>query len=69
MAARLVPWKPDCVEKALVAKKMLAREGLDHRLSQGVRRTHNGVEAHVWMISGEVTVTGGDRDSHALLGA
>jgi hypothetical protein len=56
-AGRRVPWTNKCVEQALAAKLMLRRRGLSNTLYFGVARDVT-LEAHAWLRSGDVCVTG-----------
>ena len=53
------PWRSKCLEQALAAKAMLRRRGVPNTLYLGVARGENGVEAHAWLRTGTVHVTGG----------
>ncbi|MGP6089483.1 lasso peptide biosynthesis B2 protein [Antarctobacter jejuensis] len=60
VAARFVPWRSDCLVQALAARAMLAAHGVDSRLVIGVpRQMGDRFEAHAWLLSHGVTVTGG----------
>ena len=60
-AARLVPWRSDCLVQALAAKGWLARAGLPTRIELGTRRDAGGAMlAHAWLLAGDLVVTGGD---------
>lgn len=56
-AGRRVPWTNKCVEQAFAAKLMLRRRGLSNTLYLGVARDVT-LEAHAWLRSGDVCVTG-----------
>ena len=55
---RRLPWRPMCFEQALAAQRMMARRGLAATFHYGSRRGEDGLEAHVWLSSGEVPVVG-----------
>lgn len=60
-AARLVPWRSDCLVQAMAAQRWLRREGRQTQLVIGVHKDPAGrFEAHAWLRCGMVTVTGGD---------
>lgn len=63
VAAR-TPWRSKCLEQALAAKAMLRRRGVPNTLYLGVGRGEGsgaGIEAHAWLRSGRVHVTGGSQ--------
>lgn len=58
-AATRVPWRADCLIRAMAAARWLRREGAGWKLSIGVRREPDGrLGAHAWLESGGVVVTG-----------
>ncbi|HEX2087349.1 MAG TPA: lasso peptide biosynthesis B2 protein [Solirubrobacteraceae bacterium] len=61
--ARRTPWRSQCLEQALAAKAMLRRRGIASTLYLGVARGAAGAprpfDAHAWLRSGTVHVTGG----------
>ncbi len=58
-AARRVPWRTVCFQKGLAAHWMLRRRRIESTLCYGVRQSvDKGVEAHVWVVSGERDVIG-----------
>jgi hypothetical protein len=60
-AARLVPWRSDCLVQAIAAQRWLGRERRPTQLVIGVHKDAAGrFEAHAWLRCGSVTVTGGD---------
>jgi hypothetical protein len=60
-AARRVPWRAMCIEKGLVAQRMLRSSGIDAVLHYGARHNQDGgkLEAHVWVTVGRQAVIGG----------
>ncbi len=58
-AARRVPWRTVCFQKGLAAHWMLRRRRIASTLCYGVRQSADkGVEAHVWVVSGDHEVIG-----------
>ncbi len=58
-AAVRVPWRADCLIRAMAAARWLRREGAVWKLSIGVRREPDGrLGAHAWLESGGVVITG-----------
>lgn len=64
--ARRLPWKTECFIQAIVAMRMLERRGRDVLLHYGTRRGADGLEAHVWVSSGELPVVG-HRNAHEFV--
>jgi hypothetical protein len=59
-AARRTPWRSTCLVQALAAQWMLARRRSEARLRFGVARADGSeIEAHAWVESAGVLVTGG----------
>lgn len=52
-----VPWRCRCLEQALAAKAMLRLRGISNTLYLAVAR-ETALEAHAWVRSGDVCVTG-----------
>jgi hypothetical protein len=52
-----VPWRSKCLEQALAAKVMLRGRGISNTLYVAVAR-EVALEAHAWVRSGDVYVTG-----------
>jgi len=65
LAARFSPWRADCYPQAIVARFLLDLYRIPFTLSMGVKRdAETGeMEAHAWVRSGDVFVTGGDGDA------
>lgn len=60
VAARL-PWRADCLVRALAAERWLARSGIATQLTLGVPKDKRPeFEAHAWLTAGDRIVTGGD---------
>ena len=58
-AAARVPWRSDCLLQAMAASMWLDRMHRCYKLNIGVRKTAGGeLEAHAWLTSGSITVTG-----------
>lgn len=55
--SRHAPWRSKCLEQALAAKAMLRRRGISNTLYIAVAR-EVALEAHAWVRSGDVCVTG-----------
>lgn len=60
-----VPWRARCLEQALAGKAMLRRRRISNTMYLGVARAANGgqspLDAHAWLRTGTVHVTGGAR--------
>ncbi len=58
-AAARVPWRSDCLLQAMAGSMWLDRIGRTYKLNIGVRKnTAGGLEAHAWLTSGDIVVTG-----------
>jgi hypothetical protein len=57
-AARRLPWRCMCLEQALAARLMLRRRGLPSTLYLGASRGAEAMQAHAWLRSGELILTG-----------
>jgi len=58
-AAARVPWRSDCLLQAMAASMWLDRIQLGYKLNIGVRKNAaDELEAHAWLTSGNITVTG-----------
>jgi hypothetical protein len=56
-----VPWRSDCLVRALAARRWLALGGVSSRIAIGARHDEDGAfMAHAWLTVGERIVTGGD---------
>lgn len=60
-AAKRVPWRTVCIEKGLVAQRLLRAAGIDAVLLYGARHDPQAgkLEAHVWVTVGGRAVIGG----------
>ena len=57
--SRRAPWRCKCLEQGIAAKMMLRRRRLANTLYLGVARGDREIEAHAWLRSGTMYVTGG----------
>ena len=58
-AAARVPWRSDCLLQAMAASMWLDRIERSYKLNIGVRKNDlDELEAHAWLTSGDITVTG-----------
>jgi hypothetical protein len=63
--SRYTPWQSKCLVRALAAKRMLQSRQIVSTLYLGVtRRTSTKLEAHAWLRSGSVYLTGGEGYKH-----
>ncbi|MEL7217205.1 MAG: lasso peptide biosynthesis B2 protein [Pseudomonadota bacterium] len=70
LAARYSPSSANCYPQALVARLLLRMRGTPHGLFFGLRRDQasNAMEAHAWVMVGEIPVSGGDSfDSYTVV--
>ena len=59
-AAARTPWESNCYAQALTARLQLGIAGIPHTVSFGLRRNDlDALEAHAWVVAGDVVVTGG----------
>lgn len=59
-AARHLPWTCRCLAQALAGRWMLKRRGISSTVHLGVDRGRDRwLDAHAWLRSGEVILTGG----------
>ena len=66
-AASRVPWRSDCLLQAMAASMWLDRIERRYKLNIGVRRNAAGeLEAHAWLTSGDLVVTGNLSDLKAF---
>lgn len=61
LAVKYSPWSPNCYPQALTARVLLRLHRIPHVLFFGLARSANagGLDAHAWLISGPVVVSGG----------
>ena len=58
-AGSRVPWRSDCLLQAMAASMWLDRIERSYKLNIGVRKNAAGeLEAHAWLTSGDLVVTG-----------
>jgi hypothetical protein len=63
--SRYTPWQSKCLVQAMAAKRMLQSRQIVSTLYLGVTRSNpKPLEAHAWLRSGPVYVTGGQGDQH-----
>ncbi len=56
-----VPWRSDCLIRAVAARRWLGTGGVVSRIAVGARHAEDGAfMAHAWLKVGERLVTGGD---------
>ena len=72
VAARHLPWRVVCIEKGVVAQRMLRASGVDAVLHYGAR--HDGevgkLRAHVWVtVGGHPVIGGAEAEGFAELAA
>jgi hypothetical protein len=60
-AARLLRPRPSCLTRALAGARMLARDGLDARVTIGVT-PGAAFAAHAWLAHGDIVLAGADPD-------
>lgn len=59
IAVRNVPWKAECLVQAIAASRMLRRRKMAGTVYFGLAKNRQqGFEAHAWLQSGKVIVTG-----------
>jgi hypothetical protein len=63
-AARYTPWTSNCFPQALVARTLLILKRQPHTVFFGLRHEHDQLQAHAWVMSGHVAVTGGHCFEH-----
>ncbi len=58
-AGSRVPWRSDCLLQAMAGSMWLDRIERSYKLNIGVRKNATGeLEAHAWLTSGDLVVTG-----------
>ena len=66
--SRRAPWRCKCLEQAFAAKRMLRLRRIPNTLYLGVARGEAKIEAHAWVRSGDVYLTGGaERGRYAVV--
>jgi hypothetical protein len=61
MTARYTPWESNCFPQAVAAKLLLSLYRIPYALYFGLKHKSDlsGTEAHAWVASGRIRVTGG----------
>lgn len=67
--ANITPWESKCLAQAMTASFLLRREKIPYVMHFGLARKRNATDsdtmnAHAWIISGSVAVTGGRSYPH-----
>lgn len=63
--SRHTPWQSNCLVRAMAAKRMLQSRKIVSTLYLGVTRSNPKVlEAHAWLRSGSIYLTGGQGHKH-----
>jgi hypothetical protein len=63
-----LPWENTCLVQAIAAMIMLRRRRQPSTLYLGVSIDHTEFEAHAWLRSGDVVVTGGEeKDKYKVM--
>jgi hypothetical protein len=63
--SRYTPWQSKCLVQAMAAKRMLQSRKIVSTLYLGVTRSNPKVlEAHAWLRSGSIYLTGGQGHKH-----
>lgn len=66
VAGARVPWRADCLIRAMAASRWLRRQGHSPQVFLGVALAGQGAfGAHAWVRCGDIVVTGGDGRSFA----
>lgn len=61
VAARVLPFRTDCLIQAMAAHMWLARQNVQTNLWIGARKDNSrGFEAHAWLCYGDEAIIGGD---------
>lgn len=71
LAARYTPWNSNCFPQAVAARLLLGLYGIPYTLCFGLARDADSpkINAHAWVTSGRVSVTGGESFSrYAVVG-
>lgn len=69
-AASRTPWESKCLAQALSGALMLRRRHIPFVLTLGVARTEErkpGIDAHAWLFSGDVLLTGAGYERYSVL--
>lgn len=60
-------WESKCLVKALTARRLLAKHGIESTLYLGVGKEDGKMVAHAWLRCGEMYVTGGNGEGYATV--
>ena len=63
-----MPWKSECLVRALVARRMLLKRSFASTLYMGVRMENGELKAHAWLRCGDLYVTGGTGAGYTVTG-
>lgn len=58
VAAKVVPWKANCLAQAVAASRLLRRCGCEPEIRIGVRRDGRELLAHAWVVCDGETIVG-----------
>jgi Transglutaminase-like superfamily len=65
IAAKILPWRPQCFPQALAGRYFLRRRGYRSSFSLGVSDPSDMRRAHAWLTSGDLFVSGREqRDNY-----
>jgi len=59
------PWKPNCYNLALLARKLLSKNNISSSLKIGFRKRNNQMEGHAWVSCNEMIISGYLPDLHS----
>ena len=62
-----LPLKRKCFVRALSARKILMKRGVNTTLYLGVGKEDGNMVAHAWLRCGQLYVTGGNGDGYAMV--
>lgn len=62
-----LPLKRKCFVRALSARKILMKKGVNTTLYLGVRKENDKMAAHAWLRCGQIYVTGGNGTDYAMV--
>lgn len=62
-----LPLKRKCWVRALTARKILMKHGVNSTLYMGVRKENDKMIAHAWLRCGQIYVTGGNGQEYATV--
>ncbi|MEY8120410.1 lasso peptide biosynthesis B2 protein [Falsihalocynthiibacter sp. BN13B15] len=70
VAARILPWRTDCLIRCIAADKILRRRNLEPHFYLGVtQQTDTGFGAHAWIRCRGISVAGGEgKEFEVLIG-